>query len=103
MEARASTLPGGTPATGRPRRPAAGRSRQEPPGPDGLPGPARGSDPFRFRPAPAAGALDPREAYALWEREGRPRRERYGLTVGDEGTRAWPDDPRGPHVWPLPS
>ncbi|GAA3498149.1 methyltransferase domain-containing protein [Streptomyces prasinosporus] len=81
----------------------ASRSWQDPPDVDGLPGPARGSDLFRFLLALTAGALDAREAYDLWEREGRPRRERYGLTVGDGGVRAWLDDPRGPHVWPLPS
>ncbi|CAL9561145.1 methyltransferase domain-containing protein [Streptomyces sp. Tu 3180] len=80
----------------------ASRSWQDPPDVGGLPGPARGSDLFRFLLVLTAGALDAREAYELWEREGRPQRERYGLTVGDGGVRAWLDDPRGPYVWPLP-
>ncbi|MFG2308592.1 methyltransferase domain-containing protein [Streptomyces sp. NPDC048566] len=77
-----------------------------PPGPeadrlDGLPRRARGQDLFRFLLALTAGRLDPHAAYALWEEEGRPERERYGVTVGDGSVRAWLDDPRGPHVWPL--
>ncbi|MFH9040101.1 hypothetical protein ACH4FA_12180 [Streptomyces sp. NPDC017966] len=55
----------------------------------------------------ASGAFDAdpvwREAYGLWGREGRPQRERYGLTVDAEGDRAWLDDPGGPHVWPVPA
>ncbi|GGP56664.1 methyltransferase domain-containing protein [Streptomyces calvus] len=81
----------------------AGRSRQEQPDLDGLPAAARGSDLFRFLLALTAGVLEPREAYEVWEREGRPRRERYGLTADGEGDRAWLDDPRGPYVWPVPS
>ncbi|MFG3005915.1 methyltransferase domain-containing protein [Streptomyces calvus] len=81
----------------------AGRSRQEQPDLDGLPAAARGSDLFRFLLALTAGVLEPREAYEVWEREGRPRRERYGLTADAEGDRAWLDDPRGPYVWPVPS
>ncbi len=81
----------------------AGRSRQEQPDLDGLPAAARGSDLFRFLLALTAGVLEPREAHEVWEREGRPRRERYGLTADAEGDRAWLDDPRGPYVWPVPS
>lgn len=69
---------------------------------DGLPRRARGQDLFRFLLTLTAGRLDPHDAYALWEREDRPERERYGVTVGDGRARAWLDDPEGPHVWPLP-
>ncbi|MFC8393444.1 methyltransferase domain-containing protein [Streptomyces sp. NPDC057238] len=81
----------------------ASRSWQEQPDLEGLPAVARGSDLFRFLLALTAGALEPREAYDLWEREGRPQRERYGLTVDTEGDRAWLDDPEGPHAWPVPA
>ncbi|MER6619504.1 methyltransferase domain-containing protein [Streptomyces sp. NPDC000931] len=81
----------------------ASRSWQEQPDPEGLPATARGSDLFRFLLALTGGALAPLEAYGLWEREGRPRRERYGLTVDAEGDRAWLDDPEGPHTWPVPA
>ncbi|MET8137487.1 MULTISPECIES: methyltransferase domain-containing protein [unclassified Streptomyces] len=67
-----------------------------------LPRRARGHDLFRFLLALTAGSLDPHDAYALWEREGQPQRERYGVTVGEEGARAWLDDPEGPYTWPLP-
>ncbi|MEU3861233.1 methyltransferase domain-containing protein [Streptomyces sp. NPDC028722] len=68
----------------------------------GLPGRARAEEPFRFLLWLTRGALDPREAYALWEREGRPDRGRYGVTVGGGRVRAWLDDPEGPYLWPLP-
>ncbi|MFF3405959.1 methyltransferase domain-containing protein [Streptomyces sp. NPDC002742] len=68
----------------------------------GLPRRARGHDLFRFLLALTAGSLDPHDAYALWEREGEPQRERYGITVGEEGAWAWLDDPEGPYTWPLP-
>jgi protein-L-isoaspartate O-methyltransferase len=68
----------------------------------GLPRRARGHDLFRFLLALTAGSLDPHDAYALWEREGQPQRERYGITVGAEGTWSWLDDPEGPYTWPLP-
>ncbi|GGX50529.1 methyltransferase domain-containing protein [Streptomyces minutiscleroticus] len=57
---------------------------------------------FRFLLSLTAGHLEPREALALWEREGQPVRERYGITVEDGRRWAWLDDPRGPHAWPLP-
>jgi hypothetical protein len=63
---------------------------------------ARTSDLFRFLLALTRGTLDPQEAYALWEREGRPGRERYGVTVGGEHAWAWLDEPEGPYAWPLP-
>ncbi|WP_262058097.1 methyltransferase domain-containing protein [Streptomyces sp. STR69] len=47
------------------------------------------------------GTLDPRDAHELWDREGRPGRERYGVTVADGRVRAWLDDPEGPYSWPL--
>ncbi|MFF3498167.1 methyltransferase domain-containing protein [Streptomyces sp. NPDC003247] len=68
----------------------------------GVPQPARGSDLFQFLLSLTRATLDPQEAYALWEREGRPRRERYGVTVGGEHAWAWLDDPEGPYAWPLP-
>ncbi|MFI8090332.1 methyltransferase domain-containing protein [Streptomyces sp. NPDC086080] len=80
-----------------------GRPGPEPPDLEGLPGAARGSDVFRFLLALTAGALDPRRAYDLWEDEGRPQRERYGLTIDAETDRAWLDDPGGPHAWPVPA
>ncbi|WP_344007698.1 methyltransferase domain-containing protein [Streptomyces thermocarboxydovorans] len=90
-----------TPAYFVPLRGAA-RSRPEPPDPTGLPEEAARHELFRFLLALTAGSgLDPREAYEVWERAGRPQRERYGLTVDGDGTRAWLDDPDGPDVWPL--
>ena len=47
------------------------------------------------------GTLAPQDARDLWEHEGRPGRERYGVTVTDEHTWAWLDDPESPHTWPL--
>ncbi|MFD8739722.1 methyltransferase domain-containing protein [Streptomyces sp. NPDC059618] len=68
----------------------------------GVPRRARAHDLFRFLLALTAGRMDPQDAYALWEREGQPQRERYGVTVGEEGVRAWLDDPEGPYTWKLP-
>ncbi|KAA0932284.1 methyltransferase domain-containing protein [Streptomyces apricus] len=68
----------------------------------GLPRRARGSELFRFLLALTAGRLPADEAFALWEREGMPPRERYGITVGDGRAWAWLDDPAGPYAWPLP-
>ncbi|MFJ5993767.1 methyltransferase domain-containing protein [Streptomyces sp. NPDC092370] len=69
----------------------------------GVPRRAREDDLFRFLLALTRGSLDPQEAHALWEREGRPQRERYGITVRGEREWAWLDDPEGPYAWPLPS
>ncbi|OII69442.1 methyltransferase domain-containing protein [Streptomyces sp. CC77] len=69
----------------------------------GLPQEALGSDLFRFLLTLAAGHLDPYEAYALWQREGGPERERYGVTVAGDRQWAWLDDPEGPYAWPLGS
>ncbi|MFF7162873.1 methyltransferase domain-containing protein [Streptomyces sp. NPDC008086] len=68
----------------------------------GLPRRAREHELFRFLLALTRGSVDPQEAYALWEREGQPRRERYGITVRGEHEWAWLDDPEGPYAWPLP-
>jgi protein-L-isoaspartate O-methyltransferase len=67
----------------------------------GLPRRALDSDLFRFLLTLASGSLDPYEAYALWRREGRPGRERYGVTVADGRQWAWLDDPEGPYSWTL--
>lgn len=67
----------------------------------GVPRRALANDAFRFLLALSAGALDPAEAYALWQRAHRPERERFGVTVRPDGQWAWLDDPGGPAVWPL--
>ncbi|MCN9239402.1 methyltransferase domain-containing protein [Streptomyces sp. RY43-2] len=82
--------------------PLRGSARPEPPSLGGLPRRARNNDLFRFLLELTAGGLDPYDAYTLWEREGRPARERYGITVRGEESRAWLDTPQGPYVWPLP-
>ncbi|CAM5726817.1 methyltransferase domain-containing protein [Streptomyces fumanus] len=84
--------------------PLRGGDRAEPPvpGPAGVPRRARENDHFRFLLALTRGGLDPAEAYAVWEREGAPPRERYGVTLAGDLVAAWLDDPRGPYVWPLP-
>ncbi|MFG3494184.1 methyltransferase domain-containing protein [Streptomyces sp. NPDC047928] len=78
-----------------------------PPGPvvhtGGLPRHAIDEEPFRFLLTLTAGSLDPREAYALWQRERRPDRERFGVTVSGGRQWAWLDDPEGPYLWPLGS
>ncbi|WP_250298472.1 methyltransferase domain-containing protein [Streptomyces sp. A 4/2] len=56
---------------------------------------------FRFLLTLTAGSLDPVEAFSLWEREERPARERYGVTVSGGHEWAWLDDPEGPYAWPL--
>ncbi|TQE37395.1 methyltransferase domain-containing protein [Streptomyces ipomoeae] len=68
----------------------------------GLPHRARDHDLFRFLLALTASSLDPHEALALWQREGMPSRERYGITVSGDRSWAWLDDPEGPYAWPLP-
>ena len=84
--------------------PLRGGTRVEPEAQDlrGLPHRARGHELFRFLLALTQRGLDPHEAYELWEREDRPARERFGITVGGEGARAWLDDPEGRYTWPLP-
>ncbi|MBT2417138.1 methyltransferase domain-containing protein [Streptomyces sp. ISL-22] len=79
-----------------------GRAEREPAHVGGLPRGAREHELFRFLLALTRGSLDPQEAYALWEREGQPQRERYGITVSGEHEWAWLDDPEGPYAWALP-
>jgi protein-L-isoaspartate(D-aspartate) O-methyltransferase len=67
----------------------------------GLPRGVTDNDLFRFLLALTEGSLDPHEALSLWERERRPGRERYGVTVSGGRQWAWLDDPAGPYVWPL--
>ncbi|MGH4028359.1 methyltransferase domain-containing protein [Actinomycetota bacterium Odt1-20B] len=67
----------------------------------GLPRRALQNELFRFLLELTAGSLDPHEALALWQREGRPNRERFGVTVSGPYAWAWLDDPEGPYVWPL--
>ncbi|WP_217142700.1 methyltransferase domain-containing protein [Streptomyces sp. AC627_RSS907] len=83
--------------------PLRGAERHEPETPDlgGVPRRARGDDLFRFLLTLTRGNLDPQEAYALWEREDAPARDRYGITVSGERAWAWLDDPEGPYAWPL--
>ncbi|MFI7384707.1 methyltransferase domain-containing protein [Streptomyces sp. NPDC049813] len=81
---------------------------------DGAPGagssPGRGEVPrwvwreesFRFLVSLSAGGMGAGEAVGVWEREGRPGRERFGVTVRAGRVWGWLDDPAGPHVWPLP-
>ncbi|KUN82118.1 methyltransferase domain-containing protein [Streptomyces griseoruber] len=80
----------------------ASRPAPEPAAPSGVPRRAGESDLFRFLLALTRGSLEPREAYALWEREGMPDRRRYGVTVGVRRAWAWLDEPEGPYAWPLP-
>ncbi|GAA3832183.1 methyltransferase domain-containing protein [Streptomyces chiangmaiensis] len=68
----------------------------------GLPVRARGHELFRFLLALTQRSLDPYEAYVVWEREERPARERFGITVSGDRSWAWLDDPKGPYTWPLP-
>ncbi|MFQ6146277.1 methyltransferase domain-containing protein [Streptomyces seoulensis] len=83
--------------------PLRGGGSEEPlPRLDGLPARAREDELFHFLLALTRGRTDPRAAYDLWRREGRPERERYGITVRGEHAWAWLDDPAGPHAWPLP-
>ncbi|MFF4251695.1 methyltransferase domain-containing protein [Streptomyces sp. NPDC001663] len=84
--------------------PLRGQSRPEPEPAQlgGIPRRARDHELFRFLLALTRGSLDPQEAFALWEREEQPTRERYGITVAGGYEWAWLDDPEGPYVWPLP-
>ncbi|MFE0177805.1 methyltransferase domain-containing protein [Streptomyces sp. NPDC059002] len=67
----------------------------------GLPRRALQNELFRFLLELTADSLDPHEALALWQREGRPVRERFGITVSGPYAWAWLDDPEGPYAWPL--
>lgn len=64
-------------------------------------GPA-GDERFGFLSGLVAETLDRREALSLWLREGRPERERFGVTVSGDRQWAWLDEPGGPYAWPLP-
>jgi protein-L-isoaspartate(D-aspartate) O-methyltransferase len=79
-----------------------GRPAPEPTPLGGVPRRAREDDLFRFLLALTRGSLDPQEAYMLWDREGMPQRDRYGITVSGEREWAWLDEPEGPYAWPLP-
>ncbi|MDQ8700888.1 methyltransferase domain-containing protein [Streptomyces sp. LHD-70] len=68
----------------------------------GLPRRALHSELFRFLLTLTRDVLDPHEALALWRREGKPSRERFGVTVSGSDVWAWLDDPTGPYAWPLP-
>ncbi|MCX2179913.1 methyltransferase domain-containing protein [Streptomyces sp. SKN60] len=57
---------------------------------------------FQFLTGLAGDRLDLREALSLWQRERRPERERFGVTVSGGRQWAWLDDPEGPYAWPLP-
>lgn len=78
-----------------------GRSEPEPGSPSGVLRAAREHELYRFLLTLSRGSLDPQEAYQLWEREGRPLRQRYGITVSGGDEWAWLDDPEGPYTWPL--
>ncbi|MER8067058.1 methyltransferase domain-containing protein [Streptomyces sp. NPDC094034] len=67
----------------------------------GLPRRASENELFRFLLTLTAGSLDPHEALSLWERERRPERDRFGVTITGGRQWAWLDDPAGPYVWPL--
>lgn len=70
--------------------------------PAGLPREAYEDEGFGFLAGLTGQALEPREALALWRREGRPERERFGVTAREGRQWAWLDDPEGPYAWPLP-
>lgn len=70
--------------------------------PAGVPRDVYEDEGFRFLRGLSEETLDTREALALWRREGRPERERFGVTVNEGRQWAWLDDPGGPYAWPLP-
>ncbi|MCJ1677282.1 methyltransferase domain-containing protein [Streptomyces sp. APSN-46.1] len=84
-----------------PLRGATATPPAEPGVPHGLPYELVENERFQFMLLLTAGALHPREALDLWRGEGRPARERFGVTVTPEGQWSWLDDPQGPYVWPL--
>lgn len=80
-----------------------GVGREPEPSLSGLPHPVLRDELFRFLLTLTSGRAEPRDVLALWEREGRPERERFGVTVRGDGRQwAWLDDPEGPHTWELP-
>jgi protein-L-isoaspartate O-methyltransferase len=60
---------------------------------------ARNED-FRFV-LTLLGGAETRDVVRMWEAEDRPGRERFGVTLDGGRTRAWLDDPAGPHVWDV--
>ncbi|MEW2299092.1 methyltransferase domain-containing protein [Streptomyces sp. NPDC006655] len=68
----------------------------------GVPAWALGDESFQFLAELTRGVLAPKEAYEVWAGQGRPGRERYGVTVEEGGEWLWLDDREGPFVWPLP-
>ncbi|MER6009852.1 methyltransferase domain-containing protein [Streptomyces bluensis] len=91
-----------TPAYFVPLRGDGGGPARQQPHLGGLPRRARDHELFRFLLALTARSLDPHEALALWDREGHPTRDRYGITISADRAWAWLDDPEGPYAWPLP-
>lgn len=71
--------------------------------PMGLPRQVYDDECFSFLRTLVEDSLDTREALSLWQRERRPERERFGVTVSGGRQWAWLDDPGGPYAWPLPS
>ncbi|MET7637841.1 methyltransferase domain-containing protein [Streptomyces sp. NPDC005438] len=67
-----------------------------------LPRGAASEDSLLFLLTLTAGRLPVGAAYRLWRDQGRPVRERYGITVRGDRQWAWLDDPEGPWAWPLP-
>ncbi|MGW1072757.1 methyltransferase domain-containing protein [Streptomyces sp. NPDC002537] len=74
---------------------------ERPPPPDrgGLPPRLLRNDQFQFLLALSRAA--PVDALALWQDEGHPTRERYGVTVAGDRQWAWLDAPDGPWRWEL--
>ncbi|MET8976223.1 methyltransferase domain-containing protein [Streptomyces sp. NPDC004539] len=58
-------------------------------------------DGVRFLVSLSQGVLGVEEAGEVWEREGRPGRERFGVSVGEGRVWAWLDSPEGAYVWGL--
>ena len=70
--------------------------------PPGVPRGAWTEDSFRFLLSLLGPTADPVAAFGVWRAEGRPERERYGVSVRGERQWAWLDEPTGAHVWELP-
>ncbi|MER5944995.1 methyltransferase domain-containing protein [Streptomyces sp. NPDC001904] len=68
----------------------------------GVPLRAARDDAFRFVLGLSGGRAAARDVFAWWEREGRPGRERFGVTVRGEREWVWLDEPDGPCLWDLP-
>ncbi|OKK19574.1 methyltransferase [Streptomyces sp. CB00455] len=81
--------------------PLRGSTASPPRASEGLPYELVENERLQFMLVLTEGVLHPREALDLWRREGRPSRERFGVTVGATGQWSWLDDPQGPYVWPL--